>query len=270
MVFAVGLAGACGGGETEPEFRYPAQADFCRAAAEAACNTQVVQACYGSDDASLATDRDACIAARSRANTCNPLSLPYHPEEAERCVASYRAVWADAALDRGEVASLRESCLSVFSRGGKDGTSCTIDEDCDTGEGLRCVTKPGAPTGKCGTPAEVGGGVDCSAANAECADGFFCDAESSACLQKLGVGKSCSPSRPCQDDLRCTPDPKAEPSDEPPPATCEPKFDNAAPCETGDDCKGGFCFGPAGAEDGKACSARLALAFTAETCSSFR
>src|SRR3954469_19020088 len=81
LMLGGGLIGAgCGGTDTSTIV------GFCEAQAIAECSYPVVQACYGSNDASIDADTTTCIATRSQPVKCNPDNLPYHANFADNCV----------------------------------------------------------------------------------------------------------------------------------------------------------------------------------------
>lgn len=247
-----------GGPPTGPTYAYPTAEDFCAGLASAECGDEVVQACYGSDAASLEANRDTCAGVRAAA--CSATTLEYHPEFAEACVNARRTVLADASLTGDEIRTADEACLAVFSAGGADGVTCTAHTDCDTGGGLRCVIKTGSAEGLCKTPQSVGGGSPCDAEEAVCADGFFCDAASTACLAEKALGADCSTAAPCAAGFKCT---------VPDGGVCVEQEATGGTCATGGDCVSGFCLIPSGGATGT-CSAAWALQQTATTCDEFR
>ena len=246
------------GPPTGPSFAYPTVEDFCAGLAAAECGDEVVQACYGSDAASLEANRETCAGVRAAA--CSANTLEYHPEFAEACVNARRTALTNASLTRDEIGATDEACVAVFSAGGADGTACVVHTDCDTGAGLRCVMKPGAPEGLCKTPREVGGGSACEEPDAVCAEGFYCESMSLACLEQPATGGDCSTAEPCAAGFKCT---------APNSGVCVEQEATGGPCLTGGDCASGFCLIPSGGAMGT-CSATWMLQQTATTCDEFR
>lgn len=257
----IGLVAACGGREpteTEPEYPFPEESDFCEALAAGECNASVVKACYGSDDTTLGEDQPSCVAARG--GRCNPAGLPYHPELSEGCVETRKdalldAVWTQPELDAAELA-----CLPVFSKEGPDGAVCTSSVDCDSAAGLRCIVKLGDLQGVCGKPVIVSGGEDCTDPVTVCKDGFYCDAAVSHCLAARKADETCSASSLCAADSYCT-----SPED----GVCVLKTKNGLDCMKDEVCAGGFCVGASEGKTGK-CSATLPLQINAEGCDLYR
>jgi hypothetical protein len=261
--------------ETEPQpgptFKYPTEASFCEAIAQAECSSALVDACYGgSDDATNATNTDSCVAIRSASEVCRSLpgyagadlgGVRYNPEVAVACVESRRQIFADAELRRQELEDNEVACRGVFSKARAAGASCEADVDCDTLNGLSCIVKAGEIDGACGEPAIVGGGLDCTGDDAVCADGFYCDGDSGACLGVATAGKDCGASKPCDEGLSC-----AGPSDG---AVCVEKLADGSDCKVDDECAGTFCDKPISTDDG-VCSSSLELNKFAASCDAFR
>jgi hypothetical protein len=244
---------------TGPSYAYPTEEAFCKALAEAECNDEVVKACYSTD--TPADDRPSCVDARSA--QCNPSGLTYHPEYAEECLAKRKEVLTDASLSRTEVKDAEEACLAVFSAEGEVGTACATHTDCNTGEGLRCISKPGDAAGVCETPVNVGGGGKCDAAGAVCAEGFYCAATASSanCLEALAEGDACSETELCASNLSCEVVAGA--------STCVAKAGNGQPCASSSDCVSGFCTLPTGGTSG-VCTELYELTVTSASCDDFR
>lgn len=242
-------------GDPGPTFKYPTVSAFCQAWAEASCSDEAVTACYGSDDASLAADKKACVKKRAQGATCNPETLAYAPDTAEACLAKVTEVWADAKVSRAELDALATACVAVLSDGGAKGSSCTADADCDTPAGLRCVQKAGDAEGTCQTPVDVEAGRDCDDPAAVCEEGFYCDA-GDHCVGSPEKGDACSVEDPCGEGLAC--------EDE----KCVEKLGNGEACAADAECTGGFCIKPKNAETGS-CASTFTLQLTADTCDKF-
>lgn len=253
------IVGALGGGCTVEttegtEFPFPTEASFCDALAEVQCNDAVVSACYGSDQASLAEDAKSCLSAASRGESCNPLGLTYHPETAESCLLKQRDAYADAEISSSELKTLTEACIAVFSGGGRNGAECTADTDCNTGAGQRCLVKKGEE-GKCFKPVVVSAGHKCTAEDALCEDGFFCDG--SNCIAQPEVGEACEAGQPCVSGAYCAAD------------KCEAQVSNGHDCTSATECKGGFCLQDSDGTDGL-CASTSKLQLNGANCNPFR
>ena len=247
------FAGGCNTG-----FAYPTEADFCAAQAQAECNSAVVDICYGADDSSpqFDTDTRSCEEGRSRSTNCNPSGLPYHPEQADQCVAAQQALWQSGSFGLADYQAVQQACLPTFNKGGGEGSSCTADSDCDVGNNLLCVIHSGE-NGNCRIPVQVMAGLDCSRADAQCATGFYCD-EGRHCVEQPNLNEACGLGKPCADGLLC--DAKEN--------VCLAKSKDGSSCRSDEECAGGFCISSGGSSKGL-CSSTFRLEFST-TCSGFR
>lgn len=238
---------------------HPTSTSFCEAMASAVCASSVVEACFGTAGE---TETASCVTAFSEADVCNPGGHAYHSESAEACVASFAAVYADGRVSADERASVREACITVFADGGRKGTSCQVDADCDTGDSLRCIAKPGAEVGSCEVAVEVGGGLPCEDAAAVCADTFFCDTsgDTASCIARPAIGASCSAAKPCVEGALCSGALDG---------ICQAKLPNGdTTCLVDEQCVGGFCSknrGAAAADTG-VCAGAAILAPNSQYC----
>lgn len=260
-------------GPSGPNYAHPSESAFCTALAEAQCSAEAVKSCYSSSDESLPDDTASCVDKRSAVSLCRAsvtggvdLGSPtYNPQvDTTACIDAHRGVYSDARLTMAELTTALETCIQVFSGPGGNGAECGNDYDCSTTDELRCVRKPGAASGTCAEPVEIGGGEDCSAAEATCAEDFFCDADSSACLKLKAADAACSATTPCLPDLLCA----VAAGDEE--GVCEAKIANNQDCTLAEasSCEGGFCNAPSGQTEGK-CASTLVLAQTSESCGDF-
>jgi hypothetical protein len=136
---------------------------------------------------------------------------------------------------------------------------CTEPADCNRDVELTCVVKAGS--GTCQEPVTVMGGFDCSAKDAVCAEGFFCDGDN--CIRGEREGDPCNLSTPCADDLQCVGVGDADGGV--PAATCEPRGVVGSDCWNDDDCESRICSPRAGTATG-VCTAAIVLAPTDPTC----
>jgi len=245
------------GGPATGSSPYSNQASFCKAVAGAQCSDSVVKGCYSSSDDSLADDKTSCIAQRQSVSICNPRNLTYAKASAKGCVDAHKAAYSDGSLSGADLDAIDAACRTVLFGGGTQGVSCTRDDDCDTPNGLRCVNKSG-DGGICIVPTEVAAGLDCRANEAQCVEGFYCNA-SDDCVGLEGNGSQCGDSQPCEDGLLCS----AEVD-----GTCFPKGASSDPCDIDGDCQSGFCTIAVGASTGR-CTATLSFQSTSESCSDF-
>ena len=244
----------------EPPPPYPTVADFCAKLAEVVCNDEVVEVCYGSDDASLEQDKQSCVAAFMTTPRCNP-NIPYHHEGAEACIAAWQEVYADASVSAEQLEEAEEACLETFyDELGILNMDCVYDHECDVMAGLTCVVKPGAASGTCQELDEVAGGYPCDDIDQLCITGFYCDPESNACLARKGVGQSCDTEILCQESALCS-----APVD----GTCEAKLANNEDCTADEQCTGGLCNKASGSAEG-VCAATIPLYQNGAVCDDFK
>ncbi len=238
---------------------YATEAGFCQESAKAACNAAVVQACYNSDDKTLAADTASCIAAHAKVGNCNPTALDYHPSGGQACVAAAAAALADAKVTYDEALASIKACHAAFSKSGAKGATCSNESDCDGSKDLHCVLH--GATGSCQTPTTIMPGMDCSAPEAGCTDEFYCDA-GKHCVAKQASGMTCSKDPmmlvPCDSKSTCGSS-----------NTCVGKFANGAACASGDQCTGGFCIKASGQMMGS-CGSSVTLASTNDACAPFK
>jgi|HubBroStandDraft_6_1064221.scaffolds.fasta_scaffold181542_2 hypothetical protein len=244
------IAGGCGGPD------YTALSDFCVALAQADCSQAVVQACYGSTDATIDDDTTSCINARSELTNCDPGGLEYHAQYADTCISAHQQVYVNAVLQESDVQALQTACLPVFNNNGQQGASCTSDTDCDAGDGYSCIIHQGTP-GKCEMPVSVMGGETCTDPAAQCVDTFFCNTGGN-CIADPVNGSACDVGVPCSDGLRCVS------------SVCKPQLGDGAACSSDTDCTGGFCLTTSGVEGAGVCSATYTFSITSASCNAFR
>lgn len=251
--------GSGGGTSTNTQtstYSYPTEQSFCEAIAKAECNTAVVTACYGSDQASLAQDTESCVAARTP--RCNPNKLPYHPEYAEPCVNAHAAGLSDAVWTHDELASMESACLPVFSKGQPKGSTCAASTDC--ADGVTCLMKIGSLSGVCDTPNVIAAGEGCEGASDVCDAGFYCSPKVWHCLAEGTENEVCSEGAPCADAYYCS---------DPDTGACVLKTKNGLDCVGDQVCAGGFCVGATANSSGK-CSSTLPLSITSTACDDYR
>lgn len=243
------LGSGCGGGGDTTTL-----AGFCQALATADCSNALVIACYGANDSTFDADLQQCIRARSATSVCNPSGLPYNAEFADGCISAHEQVYQATQLDPTAFDLLRQNCAPVFNKGGKVGTKCVEDTDCDVSGGLYCVVHQGkgaTTVGTCQEPVPTMAGEKCTDPAAQCADGLFCQ-EAGYCVASPSAGDICGPGIKCEMGYFCDPDQNA----------CVKQFSDTAPCNADDNCAGGFCVG------GR-CTATYSFAFGSATCQEF-
>src|SRR5580704_3355439 len=228
----------------------------CVALAQADCSQAVVQACYGSTDATIDDDTTSCINARSELTNCDPGGLEYHAQYADTCISAHQQVYVNAVLQESDVQALQTACLPVFNNNGQQGASCTSDTDCDAGDGYSCIIHQGTP-GKCEMPVSVMGGETCTDPAAQCVDTFFCNTGGN-CIADPVNGRACDVGVPCSDGLRCVS------------SVCKPQLGDGAACSSDTDCTGGFCLTTSWVEGAGVRSATYTFSITSASCNAFR
>ena len=164
---------------------------FCDRWAAAACSADVVSACQ-------AADADACRL--SQEGFCLDL-VPltgFADERADACVDAVGDAYADSDLTPDEldtVLRLGAPCDRLVRGPSVTGESCTSRLDCDGPAGFDCVIKGSAATGSCQKPLVVEAGRDCSADNAVCTAGFYCDGDN--CIEGHDLGEMCVRDEEC-------------------------------------------------------------------------
>jgi len=234
---------------------YPDQGSFCKALAEAVCNSTVVSACYGATD-DLSEETTSCVTAYRNPEVCNPYGYSYRAEGAEACISALTSLYSDGKLTSDEMDSANDACLAVYSAGGAVGTACEADHVCDAASGLRCVTKPGA-TGSCQQPEEVLAGGNCAGDNQVCEAGYYCNQDANLCGIQPTVAEACSDTMPCDATSLCEGE------------ICIAKTGNGETCSVGSQCAGGLCDKTAGADTGS-CVEVLSLYTNSEACTAFK
>lgn len=107
--------------------------------------------------------------------------------------------------------------------------------------------------GTCQTPKAVQGGGSCSAADAQCIDGYHCGV-SLHCDQDEDAGAPCTMADPCGAGLKC--------SDA---GICAVKLANGETCVTAEDCTKGICL-----EGAKICASVITLSASEPFCAQLR
>lgn len=222
---------------------------FCNRWAAAACSGDVVSACQ-------AADADACRLAQE--GFCLDL-VPQNgfvDERANECIDAVGDAYADADLTAGELATvvrLGEPCDRLVRGPRGAGESCDANLDCDAPAGFECVFKGSAATGTCQIPAVVDPGLDCSADNAVCTEGFFCNGDN--CIGGGDVGEGCVRNDECAEGY----------CDD---GTCVAGRAIDADCSSDEQCASGLCYEFSATE--RVCADRVRLARTDPLCEDLR
>ncbi len=222
---------------------------FCDRWAEAACSGEVVSACQ-------AEDADACRLAQE--GYCLDL-VPrdgFVDDRADDCIDAVGDAYSDADLTAEELATvvrLGDPCdrLVRGPRGASE--SCMSNLDCDAPAGFECVFKGSAASGTCQTPEVVNPGLDCSADNAVCTEGFYCDGDN--CIGGGEAGDSCVRNDECAEGYCDS-------------GTCVAGRAIAAACTDDEQCASGLCYAFSATE--RVCTDRVRLARTDPLCEDLR
>ncbi len=228
--------------------------DYCAARAEAECNGIVVQKCG-------VKDQTSCEGARSnRCLAAVPQGTTYVPEAVGACLDTTRTAYADATLTSMELTAIDDACSKVFSGPGAVRTSCTVDADCSSKDGLRCVIRSGDTSGKCLTPQVVQPGDSCAGESDVCTAEFYCDSKSAICLARAGLGEDCY-MKECLPDLKCQTGLFG--------GGCKALLMAGEPCTADTDCTSHICNKAKGSSDGT-CTDQIVLSPIAAACAPFQ
>jgi hypothetical protein len=165
--------------------------DFCGRWGDAVCNDGVVSACQ-------ATNADACRLGEERFCLTLVPANGFVADRADICIDAVKAAYSDADLTAKEldtVLRLAAPCDQLVRGPRAAGESCMTRLDCNGPEGYDCVFKGGETTGNCEKPALSQPGRDCSADNAVCTEGFFCNG--SNCVEGAAPGAACLRNAQC-------------------------------------------------------------------------
>lgn len=239
------LVWACSSEDSPPQ----TASSFCEQWAEGACSSEVVSACQ----AAGASDCQA-----SQIAFCLDL-LPaegFVGTQAGRCLDAVGSAYSDADLtadELGTVLRLAAPCDRLVRGPGEEGATCTSRLDCNAPAGFDCVFKSDDTTGTCQVPTPVGAGLDCSADNAVCEAGFYCDGNN--CIGGQSPGESCTVNRECNDGY-CSA------------GTCVERLTVDAACTFDEQCESGLCYQFSATE--QVCTDRVRLSRTDPICEDLR
>ena len=190
--------GSAGRGSSRPA---PA-ADFCEEWARAACTDAVVSACQASDETECQ---------QTQVEFCRGL-IPSELASSGRdaCINAVGAAYRDADLRADELALVlrfQGACARLVVGEVASGEECSEQSDCDVAGGYSCIRKADTGTGTCQVAEVVEPGRACSAPEASCEEGFFCDGRN--CVETLAVDddcvihEQCGANGFCDDSGRC-------------------------------------------------------------------
>ncbi len=259
IIIALGLlvAAGCSSKDESPDPNGTVDL-FCSNWGKAACSPTVVANCSGTDSTSL-TDAltHACI--ESQRSFCEGL-VPdgFSSAQAKSCLDGVAQAYSDATLSALEVATVRHRgppCNHLIKGPALAGEACNSDDDCNTLQNYLCVQKSGV--GSCEIPMVVDNGTSCTAANAACNPGFYCDGDN--CVQSKAADGKCADNFECGAGLSCDADTKK----------CAVRVDQKE-CTSDDDCTAKHvCDIAAGAKTGT-CVTSIILTSTDKLCEDLR
>ncbi len=269
-LLALGLLTSCAHKDDGLANKISTVRGFCDEWGSRACNDKVVNLCS-------AASKNDCI--ETQQSFCESL-IPedkYSPKTALDCLGAVEDAYKDGVLtadERDTVMALANACDKILSGPGTAGKSCAADSDCNRDEELACIKKNSA-TGKCQVPTSppVGGGFSCSAEEAVCTDGFYCDGDN--CLAEKTQGDDCSAILPCDAASHCLDaDGKlvavgSSADGGAAKGTCVARKAVGGSCTTDDDCTSRICSPKAGSTSG-VCSSQISLSPSDQVCTNLQ
>lgn len=245
LVLVLSLPLAC----TEEE---PAQTreDFCDRWAAAACSAEVVSVC-------VAADTDACRLSQERECLALVPVSGFADDRADECIDAVGDAYADADLTASEldtVLRLGPPCDRLVRGPRATGETCTTRLDCNGPDGYDCVFKAGEQTGSCQLPALAQPGRDCSADNAICTAGFYCDGGN--CIEANAIGETCARDEQCAGGYCGNAN------------LCVAGLTTDQPCTVDVECASGLCYRFSATE--QVCTDRVRLSRTDPLCEAAR
>jgi hypothetical protein len=246
VCFAAAAAASCSSDDGVPD----TPDEFCQSFAEAACNTEVVQACQ-------AADAEACRQSQVAFCLGEVPAVGFSGDAAEACLEAVEAAYADADLNAGELGTVTrfEAPCDRLVRGlSTEGAPCTDRYDCDAPAGFECVRSGDQAMGTCQRPVVTGPGEECSMAAATCTEGFYCDG--SHCIAGESVGEACLTNEQCGASGYCGLT-----------SECEARLPVRAPCGFDEQCASGLCYQTA---TDQVCTDRVRLSLSEPLCDDLR
>ena len=244
--FAAAAAASCSSEDGVPD----TPDEFCGEFAEAACNSEVVQACQAADASACRESQVAFCLGQLPASG-------FSGDAAESCLDAVESAYADADLDAAElgiVARFDAPCDRLVRGPGAQGATCTDRRDCDATAGFQCVLA-GEATGTCQRPVLTGPGEECSTVGAVCTEGFYCDG--SHCIAGESVGEACVAHEQCGASGYCGLL-----------SECEARLPVRSPCGFDEQCASGLCYRLTATE--QVCTDRVRLSLSEPLCDDLR
>lgn len=227
FTFVAGAVALVACSSDEATEKYPSVDSFCSAKADEECK-EAAALCAATVDACKLARTNAC---KDAAGAASAQGRVYRPGAAEKCINDTKSLYATKTVDLAKEKTVDETCARVFTGSKKSGEACSQPYDCEGS--LTCDSICTQKTDKklddpCNNPGDT------------CAAGTYCGPRGNVkfCNAKNDVGDICNETTPCLETLRCV-------------TRCQEKVEAGQPCDTGDDCKTGFCGGD------KKCAAKL-------------
>ncbi len=242
--------------EQDSATQYSSLGKYCGARAQAECNTQVVTHCGVKDPA-------ACVQKRTSACMADtPQGATYEPARALACVEAVKTAYASATLTKDALAAMDTACALIWSGPGTARAPCSVDLDCSSKDGLRCVIPLGQTAGKCLRPSMVPPAAPCPGEADQCPSDYYCQTKSQVCVSRGAEGSQCNrDSMPCLPGLYCSGALFI--------TACKPLATAGSPCDTGGDCADGLCDKASSSSKGT-CSAAITLSPLDARCVNYR
>ena len=231
-------------------------ADYCKTRARVECSAALVNACG-------AKDADTCVADRQAAcMKAVPQGTVYVPAAGPACIVAVQAAYTTTTLTADAIASVDTACEPIFSGPGAARSPCTVDYDCSTKDGLRCLIAPEQTQGKCLAPNMIDPGGTCPGEADVCSGPYYCDVQSKVCVAEGGEGAACQPdSAPCMQGYRCPGGLFG--------STCMPLKVSGDACTADSDCQSNLCDKAAGQAQGT-CADQIQLTALDSMCADYR
>lgn len=231
--------------------------DFCHTRARIECSQPIVSACH-------AKDQDTCVAQGEAACMKSvPQGTDYVPAAGPTCLQAVEATYATTTITADSLESMATACEPIFSGPGAARQPCTVDYDCSTKDGLRCLTPTGETEAKCLVPNPIDPGGPCPGEADVCSGPYFCSAQSKVCTAEGGEGSVCSIGyQPCMKGYVC-------PGGGPFQIMCQPLKPSGDPCTLASDCASNLCDKATGQAQG-VCADQIQLTALDSLCAPYQ
>ena len=246
LAFVLVLPFACSADSSKGETRE----DFCGRWGSAVCSDDVASTCG-------AANADACRLSQERFCLTLVPSNGFVADRADACISAVKSAYSDLDLTADELATvlrLAAPCDQLVRGPRGTGESCMSRLECDGPGGYDCVFKAGEASGRCEKPAVAQPGRDCSADNAVCTDGFYCNG--SNCIEGATTGNACMRNDQCASGF-CGPT-----------KLCTAGLAVNAPCTLDEECASSLCYRFSATE--RVCTDRVRLSRTDPLCDNAR